>query len=142
MRYLILKKSPVVMTQLRMYGGEVEIWRIGDKQSDELSIPVEFKPQIKEVKKYCTLPELEVLLILSEKKYKEYEKGKSQKHPKQFAKENIVFNRQKYNCATKFYDEYYGKDVKKLVEAIREYQKCNHSHSKDQHYLAEILRKS
>ena len=33
-----IKTSPVVKTQLSMYGGEVEIWRIGDKQSDALSI--------------------------------------------------------------------------------------------------------
>lgn len=25
-----------------------------------------------------------------------------QKHPKQFAKDNIVFNKTRYNCATKF----------------------------------------
>lgn len=135
-----IKKSPFVMTQLRIYGGEIEVWRIGDKQNDALNIPSEFRTQIKKVTKYCTLPELEVLLILSEKMYKEYEKGKSQKRPKQFAKDNIVFNKTRYNCATKFYEEYYGKDVTKLINAIREYRQRNHSHSSDQHYLTEILK--
>lgn len=135
-----IKTSPVVKTQLSMYVGEVEIWRVGDKQSDTLFIPTEMKKQIKKITKYCTLPELEVLLIISESKYKEYEKTKAQKHPKQFAKENISFHKQMYNGMTKFYEEYYGNDVEKLVKSIQEYKKRNHSHSEDQHYLLEILR--
>ncbi|MGN0505053.1 MAG: GNAT family acetyltransferase [Lachnospiraceae bacterium] len=137
-----IKTSPVVKTQLGIYGGPVEIWRIGDKQSDKLTIPQEFKMQIKQIIKYCTLPELEILLILSEKKFKEYEKTKVQKHPKQFAKENIVFNKSKYKGESKFYEEYYGNDISKLVNAIREYKQRNHSHNVDQHYLLEILKSS
>lgn len=134
-----IKKSPMVMGQLRIYGGEVEIWRIGDKQTDRLDIPTEFRLQIKNVTKFCTLPELEMLLILSEKKFKEYEKGKSHKHPKDFAKENIYINKRKYKGETQFYEEYYGKDISKLVEAIREYKQRNHAHRSDEHYLVEIL---
>lgn len=86
------------------------------------------------------MPELEILLILSEKKYKEYEKTKSQKHPKQFAKENIIFNKSRYKGETKFYEEYYGKDISKLVNALQEYKQRNHSHNSEQHYLLEILK--
>lgn len=135
-----IKTSPVVKTQLGIYNGDVEVWRIGDKQSDKLNIPKEYKSQIKSVTKFCTLPELEMLLILSEKLYGEYEKTKSKKHPKQFAKENIVFNRKRYKGETKFYEEYYGTDIAKLVNAIREYKQRNHSHNVDQHYLVEILK--
>ena len=135
-----LKTSPVVKTQLSMYGGEVEIWRIGDKQSEALSIPPQYKKQIKKITKYCTLPELEMLLIISEKMYKEYDKTKTQKHTKQFAKENIVFNKKKYKGDTKFYEEYYGRDIPKLIKAIQEYKHRNHSHGGDQHYLLEIVK--
>lgn len=135
-----IKKSPFVKTQLSIYGGDVEIWRIGDKQTDKLDIPKEFRTQIKNVKKYCTLPELEILLILSENMYKEYEKTKSQKHPKQFAKENIVFNKKRYKGETKFYEDYYGGDVPKLIRAIQEYKQRNHAHNVEQHYLVEILK--
>lgn len=135
-----IKTSTVVKTQLKIYGGDVEIWRIGDKQTDKLVIPNDYKMQIKCVKKYCTLPELEVLLIISEGLYKEYDKNKSKIHPKQFAKENIVFNRNRYKGETKFYEEYYGRDIQKLVDAIREYKQRNHSHSIEQHYLVEILK--
>lgn len=135
-----IKTSPFVKTQLSIYGDEVEIWRIGDKQSDKLDIPKEYRTQIKSVKKYCTLPELEILLIISEKKYKEFEKTKTNKHPKQFAKENIVYNRKRYTGETKFYEEYYGNDVAKLISAIREYKQRNHAHNVEQHYLVEILK--
>ncbi len=135
-----IKKSPMVMGQLRIYGGDVEVWRIGDKQTDKLDISVEFRTQIKKVTKFCTLPELEILLILSEKKFKEYEKGKSQKHPKDFAKENIIFNRHRYKGDTQFYEEYYGTDINKLTKAIQEYRQRNHAHKNDEHYLIEILK--
>ena len=135
-----IKKSPMVMGQLRIYGGDVEIWRIGDKQTDKLDIPLEFKSKIKKVTKFCTLPELEILLILSEKKFKEYEKGKSQKHPKDFAKDNIVYNKCKYKGDTKFYETYYGNDINKLIKAIQEYKQRNHAHKNDEHYLVEILK--
>lgn len=134
-----IRKSPMVMGQLRIYGGDVEVWRIGDKQTDKLDIPAEFKMQIKKVTKFCTLPELEVLLILSEKKFKEYEKVKSQKHPKAFAKENIIYNRRRYRGETQFYEEYYRKNINELVKAIQEYKQRNHSHKSDEHYLVEIL---
>ena len=89
--------------------------------------------------KFCTLPELEILLILSEKKYKEYEKGKSQKHPKAFAKDNITINKRRYKGETGFYEDYYGKDINKLVRALQEYKQRNHAHKSDEHYLVEIL---
>ena len=48
--------------------------RIGDKLSDQLTIPKEYKGKIKDVKKYCTKPELEMLLIISEGLDADFEK--------------------------------------------------------------------
>ena len=135
-----IKTSPVVKTQLQIYGRDVEIWRIGDKQSDNLVIPNEFKSQIISVKKYCTLPELEILLIISENLFPEYEKTKSKIHPKKFAMTNISYNKKKYKNDTKFYEEYYGTDIQKLIDAIREYRHRNGAHNVDQHYLVGILK--
>lgn len=137
-----IKNSPVVKTNLEFYKGSVEVLRVGDKQSDKLVIPPEYKNQIKKVTKYCTLPELEMLLILSEKKYKEYDKTKAQKHPKQFAKENISIGKRKYKNDTQFYADYYGENISKLVNAIREYKQKNKSHSAEQHYLVELIKES
>ena len=37
--------------------------RIGDKLGDELKIPREYKGKIKDIRKYCTKPELEMLFV-------------------------------------------------------------------------------
>lgn len=51
-------KNAQVRTELNIYTEEVKILRIGDKQSDKLIIPKEYKDRIISVEKYCTKPEL------------------------------------------------------------------------------------
>ena len=65
-----------------MYPGEVQILRIGDLQNEKLIIPSEYRHKIVSVEKYCTKPELEMLLIISENFVDSYEKIKSKKRPK------------------------------------------------------------
>ena len=84
-----IKGSGQVQTALNMYPGEVAILRIGDKLSDKLQIPKEYQEKIISIEKYCTKPELEMLLIISENLTSEFEKVKSKKKAKTFAKENI-----------------------------------------------------
>lgn len=54
-------KSSAVKAALNLYHGDVHVLRIGDKLSDQLTIPKEYKGKIKDVKKYCTKPELEIV---------------------------------------------------------------------------------
>ena len=105
-----------------------------------LVIPADFKEKICETVKYCTLPELEMLLIISEGLVKEYEKVKSSVRPKKFAKEHIRCNQKKYDNSSRFYRDYYGSDCGRLVRAIREYKRTRGSHRKDELYLADILK--
>lgn len=133
-------KSAQVRTELNLYPGEVKVLRVGDKQSDILKIPPEYKNKIVGVEKYCTKPELEMLLILAEGMGAKYDKVKSVMKPKDFAKENISCGKLKYNNSTAFYKDYFGNTPELLVEAIKEYRKHNGSHSKDEHYLVEILK--
>ncbi len=136
-----IKTSTVVKTQLKIYGGDVEIWRIGDKQTDKLLVPNDFKVQIKNIKKFCTLPELEVLLIISEGLFKEYEKTKSKIHPKQFAKEHIAYNKSRYKGDTKFYEDYFGNDIQKLqqfshaIHKVPEYTSWLKIYTKAGHFI-------
>lgn len=90
-------KSSAVKAALNLYHGDVHVLRIGDKLSDQLTIPKEYKGQIKDAKKYCTKPELEMLLIISEGLDADFEKEKSKKSPKIFSKEHIVYNRTRYD---------------------------------------------
>lgn len=96
--------------------------RIGDKLSDQLTIPKEYKGKIKDVKKYCTKPELEMLLIISEGLNADFEKEKSKKSPKIFSKEHIVYHRTRYDNSTDFYRNYYGDRIDLLVDAIKRYK--------------------
>ena len=61
-----ISSSGQVRTELNMFQGKVDVYRIGDTQSDKLSIPKDYKDKIGEIRKYCTKPELEMLLIIAE----------------------------------------------------------------------------
>lgn len=123
-----------------MYPDEVHVLRIGDGQNEKLEIPSAYKDKITLVEKYCTKPELEMLLIISENLAAEYEKVKSKTKTKTFAKANIRCGRRRYDNSTAFYEEYFGPDCEKLVNAIKAYRHHNGSHTKDEHYLAELLK--
>lgn len=135
-----IKTSAQVRTELNMYPGTVKIYRIGDKQSDELKIPNEYKHKISSIEKYCTKPELEMLFIIAEQLTGAYEKVKSKTKPKEFAKLNIKCGKRKYDNSTSFYTDYFGSDPELLVQCIKEYKKYNGSHNKDEHYLADLLK--
>ncbi len=135
-----IKNSTIVKTELNMYTGSVEIIRVGDKQNDELIIPKEYQEKIISVKKYCTKPELEILLIINENMLDEFEKVKSKTKAKDFAKKYIQYNHRKYDNSSMFYREYYDNRIELLVKAIISYSKYNGSHNKDEHYLKELLK--
>ena len=133
-----IQSSGVVKAELNMYPGKVKILRIGDTQSEKLVIPAIYKDKIVSVEKYCTKPELEMLLIISEGLAEEYEKLKSSVKPKVFAKQNVWYNRKRYDNSTKLYRNYYS-DYRKPVDAIQEYKMKKGSHRKDELYLADLL---
>ena len=135
-----IKTSAQVRTELNIYPGQVTILRVGDKQKDNLTIAAEYQEKIISVEKYCTKPELEILLIIAEGLTKEYEKIKSSTKPKEFTKKNIKYGKRKYDNSTSFFREYFGENPNLLVEAIKKYRKYNGSHKKDEHYLAELLK--
>ena len=131
--------NPFIKSELRRYNNSVIIYRIGDKQSDKLKIPNDLKDIVSKdnIFKYCTKPELEILLILNEKMYNKYKKSK--KSPKQYAKENISYNRIMFNQSTKFFNDYYENRVNVLVNNLIEYKKLK-KHNKDELYVADLLR--
>ena len=134
-------KSGQVKAELNQYNGRVDVIRVGDKQTDELRIPKEYKWMINSVEKYCTKPELEILLLISEGLYNKFLKVKSKVSAKQFAKERIVFNGVRYNNSTKFYEDYFGGRIELLYEVIVKYSEVNKGHAKSEKYLAELLRR-
>ena len=135
--------NPTIKSELKHYGMSVKIYRVGDKQKDKLIIPQDLKSIVSnsEIYKYCTKPELEMLLILNEGLEKEYEKVKSSQSPKVFAKKNIKYNGKMYDQSSEFLLEYYGSyNVKCLISNIKKYKKYKRQHGKDELYLADILK--
>ena len=132
--------NAAVKNALNLYHGDVKVLRIGDKLSDELKVPRGYKGKIKDVEKYCTKPELEMLLIISENKDSDFEKVKSKTSPKLFSKENVVYNRIRYNNSTAFYRDYYGERIDLLVDTIKRYKQLKGKHRKDELYLADLLK--
>lgn len=116
-----IKSSAAVKAALNLYPDEVHVLRIGDGQNEKLEIPSAYKDKITLVEKYCTKPELEMLLIISEDLADEYEKVKSKTKPKTFAKANIRCGKRRYDNSTAFYEEYFGQNCEKLVAAIKAY---------------------
>ena len=135
-----ISKNAAVKTALNLYQGEVQVLRIGDKLGEELKIPSEYKGRVTDIRKYCTKPELEMLLIISEHLESEFEKVKSSTSPKTFSKENVVYNRVRYNNSTAFYREYYGERIDLLVNTIKRYRQLKGKHQKDELYLADLLK--
>lgn len=135
-----ITSSAAVKNALNLYHGPVTILRVGDTQNEKLKIPVQYKDQITDVKKFCTKPELEMLLIISEDLVNEYEKQKSSVTPKSFCKKNISYNRKRYDNSTAFYRNYYGDQVDLLVDAIQKYKQLKGKHGRDEGYLCDLLK--
>lgn len=133
-------KSTAIQTALRVYPGkDIKILRIGDSMSDFLKIPKDMEDRFVGVEKYCTKPELEMLLIIAEGMAAEYDKVKSKEKAKNFAKKNIKNGRKRYDNSSDFYLDYFDDNVDKLVEAIREYKRTK-KHNAGEGFLADLLK--
>lgn len=132
-------KHPFIKTELKHYNEPILIYRIGDKQTDKLVIPKELnKIVLKEnIYKYCTKPELEIMLIIHENMIKEF--NKSNRTPKSFAKDKIKLNGRKYDQSNEFLESYYS-NVDDLINDIIEYKRIKKDHNKDELYLADLLK--
>ena len=115
---------------------KVRIIKIGDKLSDRLTIPKDIKEKIDSEEKYCTKPEFEMLIIISEGLYDEYQKVKSKKKPKVFAKENIKHNGKRYNNNQVWIKDYFDED--KITFSLSQYKRLA-KHKKTEFYLKDLL---
>ena len=132
--------NPTIKSELLHYNKPVEVLRIGDKQNDKLLVPEELSHIVStsRIKTYCTLPELEILLIINEGLFKAFQKTKES--PKTFAKRNIIYNKKRYDQSNEFLEEYFGgKRINNLCKSIKKYKQLK-KHMKNQLYLADLLK--
>ena len=111
---------------------EIYVYRIGDTQKDKLDLS-RFKERIKHIHIYnvCTKPEIEILIILAENKYREYCKISHEMNigPKQYAK--MAFKN--YHSIEKYIEQH------DIVQAIKNYKKVK-KHKAGEMYLADLIK--
>ena len=78
--------------------------------------------------------------VFKEESKMDFEKVKAKISPKTFSKENIVYNRTRYNNSTEFYRIYYGERIDLLVDTIKRYKQLKGYHRNDELYLADLLK--
>lgn len=124
--------------QLLPASDTVSIYRIGDKLSDDLTIPKNIlKSKIRGKFDISTTPEFEILFILNEGLYDEYMKVKSSKKPSVFYKEH----NKKYKKQASFVKEYFESMTdEEIISLIKLYvKKHGHSHKSNQFTLKDII---
>lgn len=100
------------------YEDKLFILRVIDSRGENfpLKLKAPYDNQV-EVIKVITAPEIEMLIIASEDKLKEYNKVKSKKTPSDFCKEDLGYKTVKSQA---FVRDYYS-DSQKLVDSIQKY---------------------
>lgn len=99
---------------------KVSIIRIGDKLSDELRIPRDLKNRIASIEKICIKPEFEILHIIYQDKFSQYNKQKSNNKPCEFIY-SIMCD---YKKTHEFNYEFFSRlSDEELVSLLKEYDK-------------------
>ncbi len=109
------------------FNEKVTIIRVGDKLTDKLKIPKVFRPKIVNCIDICTIPEIEILIIIKENLLKAFNKSKGK--PCIFCAENIKGYSKKY----KYFKDYFDKMTEEeIILLLKKYckQKPMKNHKK------------
>lgn len=100
------------------YDWPVTILRVVDSRSERFRLKSLYAKRF-EVKSFVTRPEIEMLAIVREGKFKEYSKVKSNTKPSVYCKQRLGMR----DIKSRQYLEGYWADVNVLVDAIMEYRR-------------------
>lgn len=112
---------------------KITVLRLLDSRRENFKISKAYAHKI-DVVNVITAPEIEMLIILNEKKYDEYKKGRKMK-PSEFCKSKLGYTKVK---SKEFIKDYF-KDVNALVFAINEYKRVSDVQSGES-TLADLLK--
>ena len=120
------------------FDDNVDIFRVGDKLSDNFKVPhLIMTNKIRNKYKICTLPEFEILFILNENLYDDYAKFQNLKPSEYYKNYNNNYNKQ--SLFVKKYFE--GMSNKEIVNLINLYiKKRGKIHKKDQLTLKLLIK--
>lgn len=106
--------------------------RILDSRAERFRLSKAYEKKV-DVVNVITAPEMEMLIIFSEDKYKEFKK--SGKKPSEFCMQNLKFHK---GIKSKNFVTTYFKDITKLLKAIDEYTRVSNIR-KGEHTLKDLI---
>lgn len=114
---------------------QITVLRILDSRSENFNLSKAYMHKIKVIN-VITAPEIEMLIILNENKYSEYQKYKNANmKPSEFCKSILKYSDVK---STAFIKDYFS-DVDSLIGAIKEYRRVSHI-QRGEYALADLLK--
>ena len=116
------------------FAEKITVLRILDSRREQFNLSKAYRHKIKVIN-VITAPEIEMLVIFKEGKYKEYKKSKLK--PSEFCIMNLKYPDVK---STEFVENYFA-DIDSLILAIREYKKKKKI-PKGEYSLSDLLKKN
>lgn len=117
------------------YDRKITIVRVIDSKAENFKLKPAYQHQVDKVIDIITAPEIEILVIISEGKYKDFCKHSSKMKPSEYCKQFLKMkNVKKPEFIYKQFD-----DVEKLIAAIKEYDSLHHK-KKDELSLSALLK--
>ena len=117
------------------FSEQITVLRILDSRRENFKLSKAYMHKIKVIN-VITAPEIEMLIILKEKRYKEYLKyKKANMKPSEFCKSILKYSDVK---STDFVEDYFS-DVEVLIESIKEYKRVADV-QRGEYTLADLLK--
>lgn len=116
------------------FESKITVLRILDSHSEGFRLSPAYQDKV-DVINVVTSPEIEMLIIIAENKYEEFDKKKSVMSPSIFCKQVLKVK----NIKSPDYIRKYFSDIDFLVQMIREYKRVTKLKPKE-YYLADLLK--
>lgn len=121
---------------------KLSIVQVGDSLTDCVFLPPEIKSKISmPIQDFHSRPELEILLILHEGLYSDFQKVKSKVTPKEFAKSHLRRMEGPYDCSYAWVYSYFSKMSKdELYRTLQRYEENRGKRKSQEKSLFSLLK--
>ena len=126
-----LENNKAVVAVIKQYiGPPIDVYRFGDKLSDEFKIKdASIREKIGDIKDFNVLPEFEILFILKEGLFNNFLKVKGKQKACTFARIHVSYKGNKYDGTSKWIEDYLNNlSNKEIYDMFKLYSiKCSHN---------------
>lgn len=114
------KASAFESRYLRMsFDKPIVVYRIIDSRPENFRLSAAYREKVESIINVVTAPEIEMLIVINEGKYNDFQKVKSKKKPSVYCKEMLG------NVKARDFIMTYFKSVDTLIHAIKDYQRMS-----------------